>query len=106
MRYAVEIALQAAEDLQGIYDYIAYGLQSPVNAERQISRIEREILSLRQMPERYKVMELDYPPERAVRMVTVDRFCVIYHVDKARSTVVILRVLYGGRDLASALTKG
>ena len=90
--------------MRGIYDYIAYALQSPVNVDRQLDRIEREVMSLGQMPERYKVMEMGHPTQKAVRMVTVDRYCVIYHVDRERSTVEILRVLYGGRDLASALT--
>ena len=40
-----------------------------------------------------------------MRMVAVDRYCVIYHVVKELGTVQILRILYGGRDIPAELEK-
>lgn len=105
MSYAVEMTDQARIDIRGIYEYIAFALQSKINADRQLDRIEREILSLSEMPERYKVLDLGYETEKTVRMVTVDRYCVIYHVAKERGAVQILRILYGGRDIPAELEK-
>ena len=83
MSYVVEMTDKAKMDLRGIYEYIAFALQSKINADRQLDRIEREILSLSEMPERYKVLDLDFEADKAVRMVSVDRYCVIYHVERS-----------------------
>lgn len=103
MSYVVEMTDQARTDLRGIYEYIAFALQSKINAGRQLDRIEREILSLSDMPERYKVLDLGFESAKTVRMVAVDRYCVIYHVAKERGAVQILRILYGGRDIPAEL---
>ena len=103
MSYVVEMTEQARTDLRGIYEYIALALQSKINADRQLDRIEREILSLSELPERYKVLDLGFESGKTVRMVTVDRYCVIYHVAKERGAVQILRILYGGRDIKTEL---
>ena len=47
--YSVEITDQADADLRGIFEYIAYELQSVQNAAAQLSRLERGIDSLSQM---------------------------------------------------------
>ena len=105
MSYMVEITDQARMDLRDIYEYIAFALQSKINASRQLDRLEREILSLSDMPERYKVLDLGFEPAKTVRMLVVDNYCVIYHVAKKRSAVQILRILYGGRDIRAELEK-
>ena len=105
MSYTVEMTDRARTDLRGIYEYIAFALQSRINADRQLDRIEREILSLSDMPERYKVLDLGFEASKTVRIAAVDRYCVIYHVAKERGAVQILRILYGGRDIPAALEK-
>ena len=92
-------------EFQVQHQYIAFTLQSKINADRQLDRIEREILSLSDMPERYKVLDLGFEAAKTVRMVAVDRYCVIYHVAKERGAVQILRIFYGGRDIPAELEK-
>ena len=105
MSYVVEMTDQARADLRGIYEYIAFALQSRINADRQLDRIEREILSLSEMPERYKILDLGFDAAKTVRMTAVDRYCVIYHVAKERGAVQILRILYGGRNIPTEMEK-
>ena len=57
MIYEVEISEQADNDLRGIFEYIAFELQSPENASGQLDRLEEQILSLDSMPERYRKYE-------------------------------------------------
>lgn len=57
--FAVEISEQASTDLRGIYEYIAFVLCSPENARSQLDRLEENILSLSQMPERYRRYEYE-----------------------------------------------
>lgn len=54
MIYEVELSEQADSDLRGIFEYIAFELQSPGNARGQLDRLEEQILSLDTMPERYR----------------------------------------------------
>ena len=44
MSYRVVLSNQADEDIRGIYEYIAYDLQSQQNAIGQLDRLEKEIL--------------------------------------------------------------
>ena len=53
MIYEVEVSKQADSDLRGIFEYIAFELQSPENASGQLDRLEEQILSLDTMLERY-----------------------------------------------------
>lgn len=53
MSYAVEISDAAQSDIREIFRYIALALRSGINASGQIQRIEDEIYSLSEMPERY-----------------------------------------------------
>ncbi len=53
MSFRVIISKQAEEDIRGIYEYIAFELHSVQNAVGQINRLEKEILSLDQMPNRF-----------------------------------------------------
>ena len=51
MIYEVELSEQADSDLRGIFEYIAFELQSPENASGQLERLEEQILSLDTMPD-------------------------------------------------------
>lgn len=106
MRYSVEIAAQAEQDLCGIYEYIAYELRSAQNAAAQLDRLEENIYALGQMPERYRRWEKEPWYSRGWRIMPVDRYCVFYMTDHDRKIVSITRVLYGGMDKESALADG
>ena len=57
MKYKVILTKQADTDLRSIYEYIAFTLLEPETAARQLDRIEKSILSLDEMPERFRVFE-------------------------------------------------
>ena len=57
MIYDVEVSEQADSDLRGIFEYVAFELQSLENASGQLERLEEQILSLDTMPERYRKYE-------------------------------------------------
>lgn len=74
-------------------------LQSAQNANAQLSRIEKAIASLDQMPERYRLYDRKNWRERNMRVMPVDNylvFCVPTHDDL---TVTVMRIMYGGRDI-------
>ena len=99
MTYEVIISSQAEEDLRGIYEYIAFELRSPQNAAGQLDRLEKNILSLDTMPNRYRAYDREPWHSRGLRLLPVDNFVVLYIPDEDRRTVTVVRVMYGGRDI-------
>ena len=106
MTYSVEIAAQAEKALRGIYEYIAYALQSAENAAAQLARLEENIYALDQMPERYRRYEKEPWYSRGWRIMPVDHYCVFYMPDHDNKVVNITRILYGGRDIETVLANG
>ena len=106
MIYSVKITGQAETDLWEIYKYIAYELRATQNAAVQLDRLEQNIYSLNQMPERYRRYEKEPWFSRGWRIMPVDRYCVFYMLDCDRKIVNITRVLYGGRDMDHVLSEG
>jgi toxin ParE1/3/4 len=57
MKYKIILTKRADTDLGGIYEYIVFILFGPKTAARQLDRIEKGILSLNEMPERFRLFE-------------------------------------------------
>ena len=53
------LASEAKRDLREICRYIAAGPQSEPNANGQLNRLEKNLLKLDEMPERFRVMSVD-----------------------------------------------
>ena len=88
-----------AYDLRGIFEYIAFHLQSVQNAANQLDRLEQGIASLARMPERFRAYEKEPWRSRNLRIMPVDRYLVFYIPDKEKKDITVLRVMYGGRDI-------
>ena len=103
MSYKIVLSNQADEDIRAIYEYIAFDLQSQQNAAGQLSRLEEEILSLDQMPERFGKYKSEPWRSRNLRVMPVDNYLVFYIPDHNNQTVTVIRVMYGGRDTNAQL---
>ncbi len=103
MIYEVIITKQAASDLRSIYEYIAMELFSPDNATGQLERLEEKIIGLERFPEKYRLYEKEPWRSRGLRIMPVDNYLVFYIPDKVAETVIIIRVMYEGRDIDSQL---
>ena len=87
----IEISAQADIDLRNIYEYIAFELQSPENAGGQLDRLEKSIMRLNQMLERFREYEKEPWHSRGLHIIPVDNFCVLYIPDKEKAVVTIPR---------------
>ena len=91
MNYEVELSEQADSDLRGIFEYIAFELQSPENASGQLDRLEEQILSLDIMPERYRKYENEPWKSRGLRVLPVDNYVIFYIPDSIGMTIAAFR---------------
>ena len=99
MKYQIIITKQADTDLREIYEYISYSLHEPVSALRQLERIENSILSLDEMPGRFRLYEREPWHSRGVCQMPVDNFIVFYIPQTEDKTVTVIRVLYGRMNI-------
>ena len=103
MNWDVEFTDQARRDIRDILDYITYDLQEPqVAVKRQITK---EILSLNQMPMRYRLYDEEPWQSQGLRCFPVKNYLVFYCPDETKSTVYAVRVIYGGRDISRQLSE-
>ncbi|EOS70132.1 RelE/StbE family addiction module toxin [Lachnospiraceae bacterium MD308] len=103
MIFTVELTEQAENDLRSIYEYISHDLQSPENAEGQLGRLIDRILSLENLPERFRRYENEPWRGRGLRIVPVDNYVVLYIPDTETKVVTIIRIMYGGQDIENFL---
>ncbi len=101
MKYRVLLSKDAKKDLYNIFNYIKDILQVPQTDLNQIERLEQKILSLDEMPERYRIYKKI--KDNTIRMLTVDKYCVFYVVNKEKESVSIVRILYGARNFSEIL---
>ena len=103
-QYHVTVSRNALMDMEEIYSYIAEELNTPGNAMKQYDRIARAIESLEFFPERCKCIEDESLSVHKLRVLTVDRYFVIYTIKDNR--VVVVRVLYSASDIKQRLLDG
>lgn len=105
MTFEVELTEKADRDLRNIFLYIAFDLSAPENAERQINRLWDAILSLDELPERYRRYEDEPWHSRGMRVLPIDNFVILYIPYLEEKVVRIVAVMYGGRDIGEQLKK-
>lgn len=103
MKYKVELTKQADIDLRAIYEYIAFTLQEAEIAVRQLEKIQKGILSLDEMPERFRIFEKELWRSRELRQMPIENFIIFYITNSKDKTVTIIRVMYGKRDIDKGL---
>ena len=103
MKYKVIFTKRADCDLRDIYEYIAFTLLEPETASRQLERIEKSILSLEEIPDRFRAFEKEPWHSRGLRQMPVDNFLVFYIPKANDETVTVIRVMYEGRNIDEQL---
>ena len=98
-KYTVTVGSDAINDLRDIHSYIAFSLQEKQTAENQLNRIRKAIRELDTFPLRHKLVEWEPWASKNVRQFPVDNYIIFYIVDEGKSTVSVLRIFYGGRDI-------
>ena len=63
------------------------------------------ILSLDELPERYRRYETEPWHSLGMRVLPIDNFVVLYIPDLEEKIVRIVTVMYGGRDISEQLKK-
>ena len=103
MNYKINYSSEAYEDINDIYEYIAYELLSPETAAGKVGRIMDSINKLAFMPKKHKTNEYEPWRSKGMRTFSADNFVIFYLVNDADMSVGIVRIIYGGRDINTLL---
>ena len=99
MKYSVILSPEALNDINDIYTYIAVTLSEKEIAAQMVRLIENSILSLNEMPNRFKRYNEEPWKSRGLRVMNVKKYLIFYIPHDDIKTVDVLRVIYGSRDI-------
>ncbi|MEN6326754.1 MAG: type II toxin-antitoxin system RelE/ParE family toxin [Syntrophomonas sp.] len=94
---------QAERDLRSIFEYIAFSLLEPEVAKNQSRRIMDTVAKLNEMPLRYPLYQNEPWYSKGVRALPVDNYLAFYLPVETKTTVAVIRIIYGGRDIQEQL---
>lgn len=101
--YQVIITESAIENLEDIYEYIAFKLQSPNVASSLYQKIKRAIFSLNVMPFRYKITDIEPGRSQGLHQMRVENYYVFYLI--IANKVYVTNILYCQPDISARLTQ-
>lgn len=104
MDYIVKILPTAINDIQEIYNYIAFELKSVINAEKTISKIRTEIENLKTFPNGFRLYPKEPWHSRKLRFTPIGNYIVFFIANDIKLEVNVLRVLYGRIDFSKVWT--
>ena len=105
MSYDVFYTAKARDDMEEIYEYIAFSLQEPVTAGKLYNSIIAAVHTLENFPMRNALYENEPWRSRGLRKLSVKNFLVFYTVNEEKNAVNIIRIMYGARNLEKHLNE-
>ncbi len=104
-KYRVIMTRKAKSDLIDIGDYISYTLLEPETAYNFIKALRKAIESLRELPERYALVDDEILSRQGIYCMPFKNYYVFYQVIEDSRMVIVLRVGYNRRNWKEILRK-
>lgn len=105
MRWKILYSARAKEDLESIYEYIAYDLYEPDTAADQVRAIMNATSNLDEMPMKYRQYDVEPWASKGMRIISVGNYVILYLPEENSNEVNIVRIMYGGRDIANQISE-
>ena len=99
MAYNYRFTNKAEEDLNDIFHYIAIELDNPIAASAFLERIEKAIYEIRSFPKCGSLVDNEFLSVKDIRKILISNYLLYYRFEEAQECIVILRIIYGKRDL-------
>ncbi len=93
-RYKVFLTEKARDNLLELRRYVVEALKEENTASEYLHAISKAVMSLDEMPMRYKIIEDEPFNSMKLRRMIVKNFYVYYSVDKRNNTVFVRAVIY------------
>ncbi len=106
MSYQIHITSTAEHDLMNAADYIEFTLKSPDAADNLLDDAFRQIESLADLPQKFRLSDDPVLASWGIRFVIIRNYLAFYKIDEVKQTVIIVRFLYQKSNWASILRQG
>lgn len=106
MSYKIHFTRTAEQDLKQALDHIEFNLLNPSAADNLLNKVEAEIGSLSNFPERYAIVQDPVLRAWGIRFVKINNHLAFYIISAEENTVYVVRFLYGKRNWISVLREG
>jgi len=106
MTYAIHITATAERDLLNASDHIEFVLKNPKAADDLINEAEKQITSLTDFPEKYKLVDDTVLASWGIRFVIVNGYLAFYTISENTKQVIVVRFLFQKSNWNSILRQG
>lgn len=106
MSYHIHITSAAIRDLNSAADHIEFVLKNPKAADDLLDKAEKQINSLSDFPEKFRLADDPVLASWGIRFVIVDNYLAFYIIDPEKNLVIIVRFLYQKSNWNAILRKG
>ncbi|MBO5577553.1 MAG: type II toxin-antitoxin system RelE/ParE family toxin [Bacilli bacterium] len=93
--YKVVLSPSCTDDIESIFEYIAFCLLEPKLAKDIIEEIKNRLVSLSYMPYRFR----QFKDDSSIRVITIKSYIAIYKIDEHTRTVMILRMFHSTQNV-------
>ncbi len=105
MAYNYIFTEKAAGDLDEIIKYIREDLSNPTAAKQFYEKVFDLIDKVREFPETGMIVDNEYIADREIHRLLIDNYIMYYKAEETGKRIVIVRIIYGKRNLAEILKK-
>jgi len=102
-KYSYRFAPKAFSDLDATLAYIEQELFNPKAAEDLAVELFKKIDHIRLFPLSGRALSNEFISDQTLRKFFVGKYIVFYKPDKETKTIIIVRIVYGGRNIDEIL---
>lgn len=106
MSYHIHITSAAERDLNRAADHIEFVLKNPKAADGLLDEAEKQINSLSDFPEKFRLVDDPILSSWGIRFVIVNGHLAFYTISEESKTVIIVRFLFQKSNWNAILRQG
>lgn len=106
MNYHIHITSAAERDLNRAADHIEFVLKNPKAADGLLDEAEKQINSLSDFPEKFRLVDDPILSSWGIRFVIVNGYLAFYTISEESKTVIIVRFLFQKSNWNAILRQG
>ena len=106
MSYIIHITATAERDIMHAADYIEFNLKNPTAADHLLDVATKQINSLADMPQKFRLVDDPVLASWEIRYVIVNNYLAFYTIDEEKQMVIVVRFLYQKSNWNAILRQG
>ncbi len=106
MSYNIHITSTAEQDLIRAADHIEFVLKNPSAADGLLNEAEKQINSLSDFPEKFRLVDDPVLASWGIRFVIVNGYLAFYTISEENNLVIVVRFLFQKSNWNAILRQG